>query len=723
MKFLNFILVTALLLTGTFTSGYAHAFSEGDSLIANPGFENGKSKWTASVPATFSVITSAANVGEGKVSAQLTCTASGQYVESTLATVANAGVGKACLANVKYKGGTGVKVVVRDATNPVSELALLSSTGWAELDRSLNFPCPSQVKVRFECTSATGSVSFDNVKVEENRRIVNVEESHPVGSVVASMLTESQFQTERGTHWVLADGRSVAGSKFATLFGSSTLPDLRGVFLRGKNNSRSDGKQNPDGEVALGVYSADKFTSHTHDAAYIFRTTTLTNLDGATFNAGGNANYLGRTTSPTAAQGGNETAGKNVTVNYFIKINDAVPVKTYTDSGYALRAGQVITGAYSVCPAGTLETNGDAVLRTTYPELFAAIGTSNGDGTKDRNGNPSGNAAGVAFNLPNYNGMFLRGHANGSGNDPDAATRAVSNVGGVSGDNVGSWQAGTVGSHNHNFITWGVTRSSINMDSAGNAGNWSTMVNGGNGNVTQFSIASSGSGIGSENRPKNVSVKYCIQIKDTNIVGSFQQVIDNQNFKQISANYTLTSSDNFVYLQSASATVSLPQASTVPGKVYNLAVTNGTLTISPFAGDAVLSSSSTPILTASVAGQDSVSIQSNGAGGWIYLHGTGFRQEVCYIGNNGTASIQDSNNCNRWVASLSRTATGRVQATFYSGLASIAPGCTVTNVQIAGDRMCNLNNFTSSMVEVQCENSSAGTDLDVPFVVQCKLRR
>jgi hypothetical protein len=60
--------------------------------------------------------------------------------------------------------------------------------------------------------------------------------SQPVGSIVASMLTEAQFQGVNGTDWVLADGRSVAGTTYAVATGENTVPDLRGQFLRGRVN-------------------------------------------------------------------------------------------------------------------------------------------------------------------------------------------------------------------------------------------------------------------------------------------------------------------------------------------------------------------------------------------------------------------------------------------------------------------------------------------------------
>lgn len=75
--------------------------------------------------------------------------------------------------------------------------------------------------------------------------------------LIESFLAEVQFQNEYGVNWVLADGRSAVGTKYQALTGNTTVPDMRGQFLRGKNNGRNDGNENPDGEVALGSFQDD----------------------------------------------------------------------------------------------------------------------------------------------------------------------------------------------------------------------------------------------------------------------------------------------------------------------------------------------------------------------------------------------------------------------------------------------------------------------------------
>lgn len=165
-----------------------------------------------------------------------------------------------------------------------------------------------------------------------------------VGDIIHSMLTEEQFILENGGGWVLADGRDVTGSKYATVTGNTTVPDMRGQFLRGKNNTRSDGQENPDGDVALGnqandamqritgqwqtprfaggatninnqtsVYSLSIGTSRPGILDGTFRDSNLVTFDNS---AGGKYKTDGD------GSGNGETRPKNITVNIFIKIED-----------------------------------------------------------------------------------------------------------------------------------------------------------------------------------------------------------------------------------------------------------------------------------------------------------------------------------------------------------------------------------------------------------------
>jgi hypothetical protein len=141
---------------------------------------------------------------------------------------------------------------------------------------------------------------------------------NPVGMIVSSMLTLAQFQAINGSTWVLADGASVVGSSYAAITSNSTVPDLRGMFLRGKNNGRLDGQQDPGGERTIGDLQADDFKSHRHDLIVYDSAGSGNNYPTDYFP---NTSVTGVNTTAIQLSGGSETRPKNIAVNYFIKIN------------------------------------------------------------------------------------------------------------------------------------------------------------------------------------------------------------------------------------------------------------------------------------------------------------------------------------------------------------------------------------------------------------------
>lgn len=74
--------------------------------------------------------------------------------------------------------------------------------------------------------------------------------------------------------------------------------------------------------------------------------------------------------------------------------------------------------------------------------------------------------------------------------------------------------------------------------------------------------------------------------------------------------------------------------------------------------------------------------------------------------------------CNAGFSSMSKPATGRYQLNFARTQAN-DPVCVANNTNVGADRMCNIYSISTSNVTVQCENSSAGTDIDVPGLVIC----
>jgi hypothetical protein len=190
-----------------------------------------------------------------------------------------------------------------------------------------NIPGSSQ-PIQAESLQSTGPVSEAALQAMGAGINYCLANGSAVGDVVSSLLTPTVFQSQRGTNWVLMDGRDVTGSQYNLLTGFTTIPDARGAVLRGKNNGRADGNQNPDysdtygDNVDLGAFQTDTFENHTH-------TVESSNGSPATYDghayrgAGNNGDQYGTSaiSLTNSASGGNETRMKNITLNHYMRIN------------------------------------------------------------------------------------------------------------------------------------------------------------------------------------------------------------------------------------------------------------------------------------------------------------------------------------------------------------------------------------------------------------------
>lgn len=138
-------------------------------------------------------------------------------------------------------------------------------------------------------------------------------------------------------------------------------------------------------------------------------------------------------------------------------------------------AGKIDYFAFASVPSGYLAANGAAVSRTTYPTLFAAIGTTYGagDGT-------------TTFNVPELRGVFPRGWDDGRGVDPARA--------------LGSDQLDAFKAHTH------IISEGSNVPQSGG------MLTSGDDftNAVAFGQTTTSTG-GTETRPRNVALHACIK--------------------------------------------------------------------------------------------------------------------------------------------------------------------------------------------------------------------
>lgn len=173
--------------------------------------------------------------------------------------------------------------------------------------------------------SASHSVLSDNT--------LSLSAASPVGTVIMSMLPPHRYSDvtndssnwyPKTSKWVPADGRSVAGSKYASLI-STNVPDLRGMFLRGLNSFepsrvRSDGKQDPQKNRIAGGYQGDAIAKHKHQVTYRKGRENSSNGGGHNHEVtDGSRNEI--VTSSDNIGAATETRPVNIAVYYYIRIN------------------------------------------------------------------------------------------------------------------------------------------------------------------------------------------------------------------------------------------------------------------------------------------------------------------------------------------------------------------------------------------------------------------
>lgn len=137
----------------------------------------------------------------------------------------------------------------------------------------------------------------------------------------------------------------------------------------------------------------------------------------------------------------------------------------------AVPPGAIFFFAFPSTPTGYLQADGAAISRTTYANLFAAIGTTFGVGDGS-----------TTFNLPDLRGEFARGWDDARGVD--------------AGRSFGSWQADEFKAHSHSQIYYRGGQT----DSAGGSNDADTLQ------TTQ-----TGETGGDETRPRNVALLACIK--------------------------------------------------------------------------------------------------------------------------------------------------------------------------------------------------------------------
>jgi len=151
----------------------------------------------------------------------------------------------------------------------------------------------------------------------------------PIGGVVMWM----GLKTDIPNYWTTCDNKVLLKADYPELYvaiggryGESatefTIPDLRGMFVRGDNDGRSDAFKDPDARLevypggsttGVGTKQADELKEHNHTAR-------TARVHGHNSNgAWNNGPYDSRFTRSTNNRGGSETRPRNIATYYIMK--------------------------------------------------------------------------------------------------------------------------------------------------------------------------------------------------------------------------------------------------------------------------------------------------------------------------------------------------------------------------------------------------------------------
>ncbi|AXX93490.1 hypothetical protein CPU12_10010 [Malaciobacter molluscorum LMG 25693] len=147
---------------------------------------------------------------------------------------------------------------------------------------------------------------------------------------------------------------------------------------------------------------------------------------------------------------------------------------------FTVPTGFILINPVATIPSGFLECNGSEVSREKYSELFKVIGTTYGGGDKT-----------TTFNLPDLRGEFIRGFDNGRGVDKDR--------------NIGNYQDEQLKNHTHT-----IRGNNSFLARYGKDGPFDAVSNYANASDAWY-FPMDPSGGGTETRPRNVAMMYCIK--------------------------------------------------------------------------------------------------------------------------------------------------------------------------------------------------------------------
>jgi len=284
------------------------------------------------------------------------------------------------------------------------------------------------------------------------------------------------------------------GTGYAMRVQDSTDPDLTPFVI---DNTGRLGLGTTSPAEALDIDNSGKIQFSASGAA---RMIISCDASDSIFDVSGARNYVVKTNSTTILTG--NTTDITTTVPVVLPGSPTTSLqaatKTYVDTAQTTAGppGAIIAFAGTSAPTGWLACQGQAVSRSVYAALFAAIGTTWGAGDGS-----------TTFNLPDLRGVFLRG----------TGTNSTGSSSGAVGPSVGTYAVDTYLNHSHGVTDPGHTHLiNIYNTGQGTTGGGAVLypltpgLISTNSNTTGLTVNTSTTG-GTETKPKNYGILYIIK--------------------------------------------------------------------------------------------------------------------------------------------------------------------------------------------------------------------
>lgn len=640
--------------------------SGGINLLKRGGFETGTTGWTVSGGTLSVVVPPSALWIYQKKSGVFQASATGQYLDTELVDIPPALAGKLCSFRGLYSGtpGGNLKIQVLDESSNLvlnfQEKVIYNPDGvTGEFMQTFTCPTSGKIKGRFVSTASTGQVAIDEIFLGEavklytygSRNVGDVfytaASSCPIGSVVANgnaykisdyLEGYAKVGTTYGDGTTHGNG-SASGYAVGTAF---NVANAQAISLRGTGTQTYGGVTY---SATLAQKRNDAIQSHIHSTK---------GQDSEGWQSGGtlgrqlhDQTSTGNTTYYTGAVSGartdTQTHGADLALTVCQQmVGETIPV---LQTGEAVQhAGTIYAFAGPMCPVGDYTADGRAALRSEFLDIYANIGTSWGDGTKNPDGSSSGIAAGLGFNFPDARGLVLRGVDGTAGRDPDKASRTalISGGGGNAGNNVGSYQADSLqnitgsisGSSSAGIALSSSIESGALFKGTSRSNSFAGQTGGGASDIS-FD-ASRVARTSTETRGKNINVLYCVKGRTAKLgaVVPYGVISKDQpattvinTIKEVSAAYTATVNEETIVATGSSAfTITLPDATLVKGKKFilkNSTTNSSTITVAAVASQTIDGSTSALIEYS----KEKLVIQSTGSN-WVVLEAPSTRRLV-----------------------------------------------------------------------------------------------